>query len=145
MCTTHVSSYSYICVLILLHMCPHTPTYVSSYSYICVLVLLHMCPHTPTYVSSYSYICVLILLHMCPHTATHCYTCVLILYRRGDSASLARPRRQYLSSSQCPSRTSGGASLTRPRSQYLSRSQCLSSRCRLWDGQASGVAMQKNN
>jgi hypothetical protein len=33
-----------ICVLILLHMCPHTAT--------CVLILLHMCPHTATFVSS---------------------------------------------------------------------------------------------
>jgi cbb3-type cytochrome oxidase subunit 1 len=36
----HVSSYYYLCVLILLHMCPHTTTYVSSYYYICVLILL---------------------------------------------------------------------------------------------------------
>ncbi len=47
------SSY-YICVLILLHMCPHTTTYVSSYYYICVLILLHMSPHTTAYVSAYS-------------------------------------------------------------------------------------------
>jgi hypothetical protein len=93
-----------ICVLMLLHMCPHsvmcvliceeswimpsnppslryTPIYVSSYYYICVLVLLYQ---APIYVTSYCYICVLIqsycyirllsicvliLLHMCPHTA----------------------------------------------------------------------------
>jgi hypothetical protein len=36
----HVSSYYYICVLILLYMCPHTTIYVSSYYYICVLILL---------------------------------------------------------------------------------------------------------
>ena len=36
--------------------------FVSSYSYICVLIQLHMYPHTATYVSSYSYICVLIQL-----------------------------------------------------------------------------------
>ena len=30
--------------------CPHTTTYVYSYYYICVLILLHMCPHT-TFVS----------------------------------------------------------------------------------------------
>jgi hypothetical protein len=40
-----VSSYYYICVLILLHMCPHTTTYVSSYYYICLLILLHTSPH----------------------------------------------------------------------------------------------------
>jgi hypothetical protein len=63
----YVSSYYYICVLILLyilsssyHMCPHTTLYLSSYYY--------MGPHTTIYVSSYYYVCVLILLHMCPHT-----------------------------------------------------------------------------
>ena len=45
----YVSS-DYICVLILLCMCPQT-IYVSSYSYICVLRLC-MCPHTLMYVSS---------------------------------------------------------------------------------------------
>jgi hypothetical protein len=56
-------------------MCLHTTTYVSSYCYIrllymCVLILLHMCPHTAI---SGSYICVLILLYtpipldMCPY------------------------------------------------------------------------------
>ena len=52
----YVSSYYYICVLILLYMCPHTT--------ICVLILPYMCPHTTIYVSSYYYICVLILLHV---------------------------------------------------------------------------------
>ncbi len=52
--------YCYICVLILLYMCPHTAIYVSSYCYICVLILLYMCPHTAIYVSSYCYICVLV-------------------------------------------------------------------------------------
>jgi hypothetical protein len=33
-----------------------TSIYVSSYYDICVLVLLHMCPHTATYASSYYYI-----------------------------------------------------------------------------------------
>ena len=62
-----VPSYYYICVLILLYLCPHTTTCVSSYCYICphttvcVLQLLYMCPHT--------IICVLILLYKCPHTA----------------------------------------------------------------------------
>ena len=50
--TIYVSSCYYICVLILLYMCPHTT--------ICVLILLYMCPQTS--------ICVLILLNMCPHT-----------------------------------------------------------------------------
>ena len=52
----HVSSHSYICVLMLLCTCPHTAIYVSSsYCYIHVLTLLCMCPHTPIYVSSYFY------------------------------------------------------------------------------------------
>ena len=36
-------------------------TYVCSYCYICVLKLLHMCPHNATHVPSYCY--------RCPHTA----------------------------------------------------------------------------
>jgi hypothetical protein len=63
---------SYICVLKLLYMCPHTTTYVvlillymcPSYYYVCVLILLYMCPHTTTYV-------VLILLYMCPHATIY--------------------------------------------------------------------------
>jgi hypothetical protein len=104
----YVSSYYfYICVLILLlYMCPHTPSiYVSSYSFnICVLMLsLYMCPHTPSmcphtpsiYVSSYSfYIYVLILLlYMCPYTPSMSI-CVLILgghlRLRGEARRCAR-------------------------------------------------------
>jgi hypothetical protein len=40
----HVSAYCYICVLMLLYMCPYTAIYVSSYCYICVLILLYMWP-----------------------------------------------------------------------------------------------------
>jgi hypothetical protein len=53
----YVSSYFYMCVLILL--------YVSSYSLntpICILILQYISPHTPTCVSSYSYMLVLLLL-----------------------------------------------------------------------------------
>ena len=92
--TRHVSSFCYICVLIILCMCPHTAVCVLTAT--CVLILLHMCPHTAiymcphtaTYVSSSCCICVLILLHMCPHTApyeshtatyvsSYCYVCGL--------------------------------------------------------------------
>jgi hypothetical protein len=87
----------YICVL------PHTTIYVSSYYYICVLILLHICvlmlrfcwvppPSWATQrlavcgvrkrgrvpwkdISIGCYICVLILLHMCPHATL----CVLML------------------------------------------------------------------
>jgi hypothetical protein len=91
-----------------LYMCHHTTIYVSSYYYICVLILpkcvlillyvcLHttMCPHTAICVSSYycvptyyymcilTLICVLILLYMCPHillyVSSYCHICVLIL------------------------------------------------------------------
>jgi hypothetical protein len=65
--TTSVSSYYFIRVLILLHLCPHTTLFVSSYYYICVLILLYSCPHTTTSVSSYYFIRVLILLCMCPY------------------------------------------------------------------------------
>jgi hypothetical protein len=100
----YVSSYYYICVLILLHMCPHRlqgqrvrELYVSSYYYmcphtttICVLILLHMCPHTTTYVSSYYYICVLIgfkdsvsenytFVLILLYVSSYYYICVLIL------------------------------------------------------------------
>jgi hypothetical protein len=63
-CESYVSSYYYICVLILLQMCPHS-YYVLLY--ICVLI------HTArkSYVSSYYHIWVLI------HTIYY-YTCVLI-------------------------------------------------------------------
>jgi hypothetical protein len=79
----YVSSYYYICVLILLYMCPHTTIYVSSYYYICmkihqrriyyyicVLILLYMCRY---YISS-----ALVLLYMCPHTTI--YTQISLLY-----------------------------------------------------------------
>jgi hypothetical protein len=69
--TTYVSSKYYMCVLILLHMCPHTTTYVSAYCYICVLILLHVSSYYYIYIPAYCYICVLILLHMCPHTAPY--------------------------------------------------------------------------
>jgi hypothetical protein len=74
----------YICVLILLHMCPYTAVCVSSYHYVC--------PHTTISVSSYYYICVLILLtisvssyllHMCPRTTVHVssyYICPIGVY-----------------------------------------------------------------
>ena len=90
-----MSSYCYICVLRLLHMCPHADIYVSSCYYMCALSSIrwmasfdavgkekkkvhadarlsrsHTCPHTTIYVSAYYYICVLsvrILICMCPH------------------------------------------------------------------------------
>jgi hypothetical protein len=43
---------TFICVLILLYMCPHTAIYVSSHCYICDPLLLYLCPHTAKYVSA---------------------------------------------------------------------------------------------
>jgi hypothetical protein len=85
----YVSAYYYICVLLLIYMCPHTtrrsathrsmsplpetPTirvgillYVSSCYYICVRILL--------YVSSYYYIRVLLLIYVSSYHAAQCYT-----------------------------------------------------------------------
>jgi len=67
-----LSSCCYICVLILLYMCPHTPICVLILlSYICVLILLD----APLVVlleacsaALSRLLCVLILLYMCPHT-----------------------------------------------------------------------------
>ena len=64
---SYVSSYCFLCVLIILYMRPHTAMYACSY---CC-----MCPHTAIYVSSYSYICVLILLYV----PSYCSICVHIL------------------------------------------------------------------
>jgi hypothetical protein len=81
----YVSSYCYICVLILLQACLICVSYYSLL-HMRVLILLYMCPHTAIYVShmclvlqltahvssyesSYCCICVLILLYKCPHTA----------------------------------------------------------------------------
>jgi hypothetical protein len=86
----YVSSYHYVCVLILLNMCPHTTVYLSSiqYYYACVLILLCMCPRAAMYLSTYYY-SVVIPLYICPHTTIHVSTfyymcprstiCVLIL------------------------------------------------------------------
>ena len=59
----------FICVLILLYVCPHTLLVcVSLYYYMCVLIRVCVCFDTT--------ICVLELLHMCPGTAA--YVSILI-------------------------------------------------------------------
>ncbi len=73
-------------------MCPHTAVYVSSYCYVCVLMLLYMCLHTAIYVSLYCYIvcpsvCVLILLYMCPHTRTSTYCIATCSWREVQPSS----------------------------------------------------------
>ena len=75
----HVSSYCYMCVLVLLvmyrYMCP--------YSSVSALVLLCACPHTAIGVLILLYICSQTAIHVCPHPAKYvpssCYMCVLIL------------------------------------------------------------------
>jgi hypothetical protein len=74
--------YYYLCVLILLCMCPHTAMYVSSYYCICALILLYMRPHTSMHVCSYDCMCVLILLYMCPHTTRYASSYYYIVYMR---------------------------------------------------------------
>ena len=107
-----MSSYSYISVRILLYMCPHTVMDVSSYYFICVLILVYihtgainvrtsricstltslissvsstkrMSRYATLYLSSYCYISVIILPYICPHTtlylSSYYYICVIIL------------------------------------------------------------------
>ncbi len=59
--------------LILPYMCPHTAIYVSSYCYICVLILLKWFRTLSRRVLLRSLLptCVGILLYMCPHTAIY--------------------------------------------------------------------------
>jgi hypothetical protein len=114
----HVSSYHYICVLILRvcvcvvllvfwprtiiyvssyyeHMCPRITMYASSY-YVCVLMPLYVCPHIMS-------MCVLVLLYMRPHTTTICVcSCsmpVLLLVKMClDTASMCPHTTLYASS-----------------------------------------------
>jgi hypothetical protein len=71
---------------------PHTSTYVSAYCYVCVLILLHVCPRTAIYSSSYCYICVFILLiyiyiymyiymYVCMCVCIYICICILYLYK----------------------------------------------------------------
>jgi hypothetical protein len=67
--------------------------YVSSYYYMCVLILLYMCPHTAIYVSTYYY--------LCPRTARCgyissqqlCKACVLLQDLARRKAELEQPPR----------------------------------------------------
>ena len=76
-----MSSYYYICVLILLYMCLHSTMYVSSYYYVCAACLVGLVISSVSsnwYLLYVSYIYVLILLYMCPHStiyvSSYCYT-----------------------------------------------------------------------
>jgi hypothetical protein len=71
-------------------MCPHTTMYVSSYYYVCVLILICMCSHTNVMhtvylcVSSYYFIRLLKLLHVssyyytCPHSTIYVDSCYFL-------------------------------------------------------------------
>ena len=58
----YVSSNYYMCVLIETERKQRKLVFRSAHTTICVLILLHMCPHTTTYVFSFHYVHVLILL-----------------------------------------------------------------------------------
>ena len=92
----YVSSYRYMCVLMLLYMCTqlaeerHRRAVLKSpTNHLSVRILLYFCPRTTTYaytnvyVSHHTRLCVLILGYMCPHTnlcvSAYYYICVLIL------------------------------------------------------------------
>ncbi len=139
-----ITSYYYICVLILLYVCPHPTIYVSSYYCTCppnttsVLILLYMCPHTKCphttiYVSSYHYvslhyyICVLTLLYICPHTPIYLassYYCISIAHSARLSGIAPVPH-IYVSPYyyicvpillyMCPHTTRAGIALAPPR------------------------------
>jgi hypothetical protein len=90
----YVSSYYYICVLMLLYMrlVQAAPRCRGVYAYICVRILLYTCPHTTIYVSSYYYICVLSKQRLVAEVYTLIYVsayCVLILlYMRSVQVGL---------------------------------------------------------
>ena len=98
--TGKVSSYCYICVLILVL---EANLYVSSYCYICVLMLLFICPHTA--------ISVLILLHMCRPKKRKAW-------RKGRNTSLARASGMSsigLVIASCPGLPEGEAVRAKPK------------------------------
>jgi hypothetical protein len=69
-----------MCVLIPLYMCSHTSIYVFSYYYMCVLILLHVCPQVAQRTSSErkrkkdkkTKRIANLLLYVCPHTTSIC-------------------------------------------------------------------------
>jgi len=61
---TEAGEYSYICVRILLYMCPHTCVYLQR----AAALRICMCPHTPIYIY------VLILLYICVSSYFYIYT-----------------------------------------------------------------------
>jgi hypothetical protein len=90
--------------------------YVSSYCYICVLIMLYMCPHTAMYVSSYCYVCVLIQSpHIPPEKSVRAYADVC--WRMRTYADVCGRMLTY--ADVCwRMRTSARARTYRPRSQF---------------------------
>jgi hypothetical protein len=71
--------------------------YVSSYCFICVLILLHMCPHTSTYVSSYYYISAASCYFISSvRIRRHTSICVLILHYILASSSYSSILHRYI-------------------------------------------------
>ena len=72
----------------------------SSYCYVCALILLCMRPHTAIYVSSYCYVCVFILLYagITPHLSASCnarYSVYLLYwYKRTNTDSRGHRQRE---------------------------------------------------
>jgi hypothetical protein len=54
-----------------IYMCPHTAIYVSSYCYICVLILVGAATVSDIYVLILRYMCPHTAIYMCPHTAIY--------------------------------------------------------------------------
>ena len=79
--TRYMTSYYYVCVLVLLYMCPHrarrAPVRRPPHTTTCVSSYCCVCPHTTICMSSYYYICVILLLCVSAHDDM----CVLILPR----------------------------------------------------------------
>jgi hypothetical protein len=86
-------------------MCPHTSTYVSSYSYICFLILVHMCPHA-TYIAGAARNRQPDPAGLCSHA--HCSLLAYLLYLHTTDIAGAARNREPDPAALC-SHTHGGA------------------------------------
>jgi hypothetical protein len=67
-----------------------------TYCYVCVLILLYMCPHTAIYVSSCCYRCVLMLLYMCQVSLERSRSCMLVARFRAQFTCFTSTKVQIL-------------------------------------------------
>jgi hypothetical protein len=122
---TYVSSCCYMCVLMLLHVCPHAATCVSSCCYMCLLILLCIC--VLMLLQCFLILpdmCCLILLHMCPHAAPY----VLWWWQRGGGCTRCPTSQRRSTWRESLSKFSNGRALpgVRPRHSWLSAcSSCI--------------------